>query len=185
MQCKAQSGGIQGGFASICNAALRPDSYGQRHLISVIQWTRLANAALRKRFKDGTFTSSRSSIVVKLGISKKVEIMAPKCINFASRMLVTAGFAFCSAMALAASGFWINQTQEVLVTPGMSMPQVRQALGHPTQFIKYRNQPGPTFTYRVIGTLDTLFDIDFDANGQVVSTNERIVPIDGGSDRDR
>jgi len=122
---------------------------------------------------------------VKLGISRKVEIMAPKCINFASRMLVTAGFAFCSAMALAASGFWINQTQEVLVTPSMSMPQVRQALGHPTQFIKYRNQPGPTFTYRVIGTLDTLFDIDFDANGQVVSTNERIVPIDGGSDRDR
>ncbi len=109
--------------------------------------------------------------------------MAPKCINAASRILVTAGFAFCSALALAASGFWIDQTQEVLVTPGMSMSQVRQTLGHPTRFIKYRNQPGPTFTYRVNGTFDTLFDIDFDASGQVISTSERIVPIDAGGDR--
>lgn len=103
----------------------------------------------------------------------------------ASRLMAAAGFAFCAALAQAASGFWVSQSQEASVTPGMSMAEVRQALGHPTQSIKYRNQPGPTFTYRVLGTVDTLFDVDFDANGQVVSTSERIVPMDGDSAHDR
>lgn len=102
----------------------------------------------------------------------------------AARLLVAAGFVFCAALTQAASGFTVNQNQEVLVTPGMSMPQVREALGHPSQQIQYRNQPGPTFTYRVMGTVDTLFDVDFDAKGVVASTNERIVPVDGGSDLD-
>ena len=111
--------------------------------------------------------------------------MALKYISPASRLMMTVGFAFCSVLAQAASGFWVNQSREILVVPGMSMEQVRQALEHPTQFIKYRNQPGPTFTYRVMGTGDTLFDVDFDANGRVLSTNERIVPIDAGCDRAR
>lgn len=98
--------------------------------------------------------------------------------------LVAAGFAFCAALAQAASGFWVTPNQQALVTPGMSMAEVRQTLGHPTQNIKYRNQPGRTFTYKVTGTMDTLFDVDFDADGKVLSTNERIVPIDGGSDWD-
>lgn len=102
----------------------------------------------------------------------------------AARLIVAAGFAFCAVLAQAASGFWVSQNQEGLVAPGMSMQQVRDTLGHPTTFIKYRNQPGPTFTYRVMGTADTLFDVDFDANDRVVSTNERIVPLDGGSDLD-
>ena len=121
---------------------------------------------------------------MKLGSSRKVEIMARQYMTPASRLMVTAGFVFCTALAQAASGFWVNQSQEALISPGMSMQEVRQALGHPTQFIKYRNQPGPTFTYKVMGTEDTLFDVDFDANGLVASTSERIVPIDGGSDRD-
>ena len=109
--------------------------------------------------------------------------MALIYITPASRLIVTIGFAFCSVLAQAASGFWVTKSQEALVAPGMTMEQVRETLGHPTQFIKYRNQPGPTFTYRVMGTGDTLFDVDFDANGQVASTTERIIPIDGGGDR--
>lgn len=103
----------------------------------------------------------------------------------AVRLMVMAGCVFCTALSHAASGFTVRPSQEGLVTPGMSLTQVRQTLGHPSQSIQYRNQPGPTFTYRVIGTGDTLFDVDFDANGQVVSTNERIVPMDGGNDHDR
>lgn len=104
----------------------------------------------------------------------------------ASRLkwVAAAGLAFVVALAQAASGFWVNPGQQALVRPGMSMAEVRQTLGHPTQNIKYRNQPGRTFTYKVMGTLDTLFDVDFDADGTVLSTNERIVPIDGGSDWD-
>ena len=105
--------------------------------------------------------------------------------TIATRLIVMAGFAVFSALAQAASGFTVTQNQEALVTPGMSMAEVRQALGPPSQRIKYRNQPGPTFTYQVIGTGDTLFDVDFDANNQVVSTSERIVPMDGDGARDR
>lgn len=110
--------------------------------------------------------------------------MALHHITPASRLMVAAGLAFFTAVAPAASGFTVSKSQEVLVTPGMSMEQVQQVLGRPARFIQYRNQPGPTFTYRVMGAADTLFDVDFDANGQVASTNERIVPLDG-NDRDR
>ena len=111
--------------------------------------------------------------------------MAFPYIAATSRLIATTGFALYAALAQAASGFWVNHSQEVLVTPGMDMAEVREALGHPTQFIKYRNQPGPTLTYRVIGTADTLFDVDFDAMGKVLSTSERIVPIDGDGVFDR
>ena len=108
--------------------------------------------------------------------------MPRKTITLASRLLLAASFALCSGFAQAASGFWVTQSQEASIAPGMTMEQVRQAIGHPTQFIQYRNQPGPTFIYRVMGTSDTLFDVDFDANHQVMSTTERIVPLDGGID---
>ena len=111
--------------------------------------------------------------------------MAAKYIASTLRLWVAAIFGVCAALAQAAGGYTIDQSEETLVTPGMNMAQVRQALGRPSQFIKYRNQPGPTFTYRVIGKQDALFDVDFDANDQVVSTNERIISLDGDSSRDR
>lgn len=100
-------------------------------------------------------------------------------------LLLTAALAFCPLGAQAAQGFRVDQAQEAQITHGMNVEQVRQLLGHPTQQIKYRNQPGPTFTYRVIGTVDTVFDVDFDANGQVASTTERIIPLNGDSAHDR
>lgn len=110
--------------------------------------------------------------------------MAIKFLTSVSLVVAATALASCAAPTHQSSGFWVNKSQQALVTPGMTIPQVQQTLGTPTQRIQYRNQPGPTLTYRVTGTVDTLFDVDFDAQGQVASTNERIVPIDGGNDRD-
>lgn len=109
--------------------------------------------------------------------------MAIRFLTSLSLLIAATALASCTALTQHASGFWVDKSQQALVTPGMSMADVRQTLGHPTENIQYRNQPGPTFTYKVTGTVDTLFDVDFDANGKVVSTNERIIPIDGGYDR--
>lgn len=87
--------------------------------------------------------------------------------------------------AQAAPGFRQDPQQEAVAARGMSMEQVRQLLGNPGQQIKYRNQTGPTLTYQVIGTVDTVFDVDFGANGEVVSANERVIPIDGDGAFDR
>ena len=110
--------------------------------------------------------------------------MAIRFLTSVSLLIAAIALASCAALTQHANGFWVDKGQQVLVAPGMSIPQVQQALGTPTQRIHYRNQPGPTFTYKVTGTIDTLFDVDFDADGKVVSTNERIIPIDGGYDRD-
>jgi len=90
-------------------------------------------------------------------------------------MLLAAGLILGAAAAQAASGFTITKGQEVLVRPGMSTAEVQSALGHPEQNLHYRNEPGPTFTYSVAGTEDTVFDVDFAANGRVASTSERVL----------
>lgn len=72
-------------------------------------------------------------------------------------------------------GFNVVSAQEPLVKVGMTQQQVLDLLGTPTRNMHYRNQPGPTFTYRVLGSLPRmLFDVDFDAQGKVASTSERM-----------
>ena len=91
------------------------------------------------------------------------------------RVLLAVGLLAGAAAAQAASGFTINPNQESLVTPGMTAAQVRQALGRPEHRVHYRNEPGMTFTYHVVGGPEVrLFDVDFDAAGRVASTSERM-----------
>ncbi|NMM77462.1 hypothetical protein B2J86_15645 [Acidovorax sp. SRB_14] len=111
--------------------------------------------------------------------------MALKFIPGAARLLVVAGLACGAVASQAAGGVTISHAEEALVSPGMSMDQVQQALGRPEQSIKYRNQPGPTYTYRVRDVEQTLFDVDFSADGRVLSMNERMDPNAGGGDGGR
>jgi len=60
------------------------------------------------------------------------------------------------------------------VVPGMQSLDVQLALGRPEHKAKFHNEPGPTWTYRVAGSEDTVFDVDFDADGKVLSISERI-----------
>jgi hypothetical protein len=92
------------------------------------------------------------------------------------RWLLTAGLALCAAAAQAAGGFSITQSDEASVAVGMSEAEVQQNLGPPARTRQYRGGPGPTWTYEVRGAPfgRTDFDIDFGADGKVVSTSERL-----------
>jgi outer membrane protein assembly factor BamE (lipoprotein component of BamABCDE complex) len=111
--------------------------------------------------------------------------MTLELISSTPRLLLAAGLFLGAAAAQAASGFTVNPSQQALVTPGMSAAEVQSALGRPARNIKYVNQPGPTFTYLVIGKKDTLFDVDFGADGKVTSLSERMKnELDGHGGRD-
>jgi outer membrane protein assembly factor BamE (lipoprotein component of BamABCDE complex) len=77
------------------------------------------------------------------------------------------------AAEAAGGGFVINSRDEALVSTGMSRDAVRQALGRPAHNLKYHNEPGRTWTYGVTGSADKVFDVDFGADGKVLSTSER------------
>ena len=112
--------------------------------------------------------------------NRKKHIMSVRLIHGAAHLLMAAGLA-CGAMAAqAASGYIVTQQQETMVSPGMSMDQVRQVLGHPERAVHYGNEPGTTYTYRVRNQEQTLFDVDFTADGQVLKMNERMDPEGGG-----
>ncbi|HSI59434.1 MAG TPA: hypothetical protein VLA16_17865 [Ideonella sp.] len=96
----------------------------------------------------------------------------------ASRLLFAVGLAVGAIAAHAAGGVSVVPSQESLVQPGMSQAEVKQALGRPARHEKFMNEQGPTWTYDV-ATVETdgqtLFDVDFGADGKVVSATERIV----------
>lgn len=111
--------------------------------------------------------------------------MTRRFISLAPRLLAAAGLVMGAAAAQAVSGFEVTQQQEAMVSPGMSMEQVRQVLGPPERFVHYRNEPGPTYTYRVINQEATLFDVDFGPDGLVKTKNERMDSSGDGGDGGR
>ena len=93
-------------------------------------------------------------------------------------MTVVMSTAGCAAVV--GGGYNVQTPDEAKVAIGMTPEQVLQVLGPPSRKAAYRNQPGPTFTYRVIGQREMVFDVDFDADGKVMSKSERMEPMGGG-----
>jgi len=95
----------------------------------------------------------------------------------ATRLLLAAGLAFSGAAALAANGVWMTQGEESAVKVGMTTTEVERALGQPARVITYRDAPGPTWTYHVVGAPFgmTDFDISYGADGKVSYASERIL----------
>jgi hypothetical protein len=93
------------------------------------------------------------------------------------RWLIVGAFSIVSALAQAASGFNITQSDESKVAIGMDTTEVQRSLGPPARIFQYPTQPGPTWTYNVVGSPFgiTEFDIDFGADGRVASAGERII----------
>lgn len=91
-----------------------------------------------------------------------------------ARMVLAAGLLFGVAAAHAAGGYAVTRSQEALIIPGMSIAEVQTTLGRPAQQMKIAIEPGPTFTYNVIGSSDTVFDVDFGADGKVLAVSERV-----------
>jgi outer membrane protein assembly factor BamE (lipoprotein component of BamABCDE complex) len=84
----------------------------------------------------------------------------------------------CSVYA--ASGFVVTAKQESLIAVGMSRADVRAALGRPAHNVKFRAEPGRTWTYGVLGnpeyTQAKVFDVDFSSDDKVLSFGERNEP---------
>jgi outer membrane protein assembly factor BamE (lipoprotein component of BamABCDE complex) len=102
------------------------------------------------------------------------------------RWLVAAALAAGTTAAHAATGFAVTPTQETLITRGMTTDQVMASLGRPAHVVRYRTEPGPTWTYNVVGALGVsggeakVFDVDFGADGRVATSEERTVEESGG-----
>ena len=93
------------------------------------------------------------------------------------RRLIVGAFSSVSALAQAVSGFNITQSDESKVAIGMDTTDVQRSLGPPARIFQYPRQPGPTWTYNVVGAPFgiTKFDVDFGADGKVASATERII----------
>ena len=52
------------------------------------------------------------------------------------------------------------------------------ALGRPAHNLKYVSEPGRTWTYGVQGSGSQVFDVDFSADGHVLSTDLRTESMD-------
>jgi len=94
-----------------------------------------------------------------------------------ARLLVIAGIAFSGVTAHAASGYSVNPADEQRVSVGMTQAEVLQTLGRPSTNQRFPNEPGATWTYSVPSDLNhhTLFEVDFSADGKVLSTGERVL----------
>jgi outer membrane protein assembly factor BamE (lipoprotein component of BamABCDE complex) len=103
-----------------------------------------------------------------------------------ARVLLTMGLLFCITAMQAAGGFNVRPEQERMVKVGMTMAEVEQALGRPARNVKYRTEPGPTWTYNVlVNTMPpTVFEVNFSADGKVASVDQRMLSeLDGVNDR--
>jgi hypothetical protein len=99
-------------------------------------------------------------------------IMQRKLISHTPGVILAGGLMFGVAAAQAASGSTVEPREESMVTVGMDAAQVEQAIGRPAEKEKFAVEPGPTWTYRVAGN-DSVFDVDFGADGKVASVSER------------
>jgi outer membrane protein assembly factor BamE (lipoprotein component of BamABCDE complex) len=97
-------------------------------------------------------------------------------VGFRSALLVAA---LCSAaLVQAASGFIVTTAQQNAVQVGMSRAEVRALLGRPAHNVKYRDEPGRTWTYGINAHANAgaemVFDVDFSADGRVLSKSLRV-----------
>ena len=112
--------------------------------------------------------------------------MSFNCHRPSIRWLAAAALAAGVGAAYAATGFAVTPQQEKLIVPGMSTDQVTASIGRPAHIVRYRTEPGPTWTYNVIGAAavsggeERVFDVDFGADGKVVALGERVVVASGG-----
>jgi len=97
--------------------------------------------------------------------------------RLAYRRLFVGALSVASVLAQAATGVNITQSEESRIAVGMDATEVERSLGRPERIFRYPGQPGPTWTYNVVGAPFgiTKFDIDFGADGKVASASERII----------
>jgi hypothetical protein len=98
-----------------------------------------------------------------------------------------AGLVLISAEVHADNGFTVTTSRENVIAIGMSTSEVQQLLGRPARAVRYRNTPGPVWTYTVVAPLfgRTEFNIEFGADEKVMAKGEVVIGSDspnGGRD---
>ena len=95
----------------------------------------------------------------------------------AYRWLFVGTLSIASVLAQPATGVNITQSEESKIAVGMDTTEVERLLGRPERIFRYPRQPGPTWTYNVLGAPFgiTKFDVNFGADGKVASASERII----------
>ena len=94
------------------------------------------------------------------------------------RSALLASALMAAAVAQAATGFIVSAAQQTQIHAGMTRDEVRAALGRPAHNIKYPNEPGRTWTWGIQGTQEKVFDVDFSADGKVLSMSQRSENMD-------
>ena len=97
--------------------------------------------------------------------------------NLHSTACLLAALVLSSTVAQADNGFTISTSRESAITLGMSAAEVQQLLGRPARAVRYRNSPGPVWTYKVTDPLfgRTDFIIDFSADERVIAKGEMVI----------
>lgn len=102
--------------------------------------------------------------------------MSNRSRSFISAVLFTIAFGLAGVGigAHAAPGFNVTPEQQAQVKPGMSRSEVLQLIGQPAIDRQYRNQPGPTWIYRLLSFGRSTVHVDFGADGRVTSVSEQM-----------
>ena len=97
--------------------------------------------------------------------------------NLHPRGCLLVALVLTAAVAQADNGFTITTSRENAIALGMSASEVQQLLGRPARAVRYRNSPGPVWTYRVVDPLfgRTDFNIDFGPDDRVISKGEMVI----------
>jgi outer membrane protein assembly factor BamE (lipoprotein component of BamABCDE complex) len=100
--------------------------------------------------------------------------------NTTRKLLATAALAAMAAAAQAAPGISVTASQETAVHPGMTMAEVRTAVGQPERVFHFASEEGATWRYTAPQVADgaTNFLVDFGADGRVASVSEQLDEID-------
>lgn len=86
-------------------------------------------------------------------------------------LVVGCALAAGATFAHAAKNYSVSPKEQQGVRVGMTRDEVRKLLGRPAHNLKYRNEPGRTWTYHV--------------DGKVASMSERKEPLERGFDGNR
>jgi outer membrane protein assembly factor BamE (lipoprotein component of BamABCDE complex) len=104
-------------------------------------------------------------------------LLLTRSLSALARAGVAAGLFAGALAAQAAPGFTVQPRDEQLVKVGMTQDEVRAAIGVPTRSLQFKATDRTTWTY-LRPDVESVFDVDFSADGKVVSATPRMVHFD-------
>ena len=100
--------------------------------------------------------------------------------NTTRNLLAAAALVASAVAAQAAPGISVTAAQENTVHPGMTMADVRAAIGQPERVYHFASEEGATWRYTAPQLNDgaAAFTVDFGTDGRVIAVSEQTDEID-------